>query len=65
VGDPLGNLGLLARCIGIDPAPYVERIDLKGVSRREVGKGNRNLSVEQMAMIRPHIQEALALLGYV
>jgi len=64
VRDPLGSLTVLARCIGIDPAPYVERVDLKGVSQREISKGRRNLSVEQMALIRPHIQETLAVLGY-
>ena len=64
VRNPRNRLETIAQFAGIDPAPYSENAILATVSQENIGKGSRNLSAEQMALIRPYIQDALSLFKY-
>lgn len=64
VRTPTSSLELIAQFAGIDPAPYSEMVKEETVFQQNVGKGFRNLNAEQIALVLPHIQNALSLLNY-
>lgn len=64
VKRPYTHLKMLAQFINIDSTPYLKSDKLAMISRKNVGKGLRNFSAEERALIWPHIEHALASLGY-
>ena len=60
---PGNNLETVAQFAGLAPGHY-RSLNLDVISQKNVGKGLRNLSVEQKALVMPYIKNALLLLGY-
>lgn len=64
VRNPCSYLEMIAQFAGIAPVPYLEKVNVEIVSQQNIGKGSRNLSPEQMALVLPRIHNALSLLNY-
>jgi hypothetical protein len=61
--DPRQHLKSIARFVGLNPEPYAD-LDVDVVSKRNIGKGHRNLNADQKALIKPYIEETALSLGY-
>ena len=64
VRKPHNHLGMIARFAGLDPIPYSEKVKVGTISPHNIGKGRRNLSPEQIALVLPLIQKTMSLLKY-
>jgi hypothetical protein len=60
---PREHLAEMANFIGLYPDSYAN-ISLNVVSQSNIGKGWRNLNIEQRDMIVSYIEEVLLMLGY-
>jgi hypothetical protein len=65
VQRPAEHLQQIAQFAGFDPGPYAQLSALQKVSPGHIGKGFRQLSTEQRALVQPHLQNVLSLLEYV
>lgn len=65
IEDPESFLTGIAEFAGLDPAPYREDRVLGRISPKNVGKGFRTMSQEQIDLAMPYLQDTLAELGYV
>ncbi len=63
VRNPRSYLEMIALFAGIDPVPYSEKVNVETISQQNIGKGSRNLSPEQMALVLPRIENTLSLLN--
>jgi hypothetical protein len=59
---PSNHLKMIAQFASIDPIPYSEKVKVETISQQNIGKGRRNLSPDQTALVLPLIQETMALL---
>jgi hypothetical protein len=64
IQEPQRHLQRIASFTGIDPIPFGGQVMDGLVLTENVGKGRRQLSEEERALILPHIKGAMELLGY-
>jgi sulfotransferase family protein len=63
--NPETYLDRIAKFAGLDAERYPENLYRHLVSSRNIGKGLRSLTAEQLAVIQPCIEKTLSSLGYI
>jgi hypothetical protein len=64
VQKPFRNMIHIAKFLDIDPTPYRSVVERATISRERVGLAEQVLEEEELAVLRPYIENSMRLLNY-